>query len=143
MILAAIPLIGDLLKGLFGIIDKAVLDVDKANELKVAVQQQAMALDFSAFEKEIDARAAILVAEIKGESWAQRNWRPVLMLTIVAIVANNYLVAPYLQLMGAHSLVLDLPDKLWSLMTLGTGGYIVGRTSEKVIPQVAALLKPK
>jgi hypothetical protein len=28
--------------------------------------------------------------------------------------------------------VLALPDRLWDLMTLGVGGYVVGRTGEKI-----------
>ena len=28
--------------------------------------------------------------------------------------------------------VLDLPDKLWALMEIGVGGYILGRTAEKI-----------
>lgn len=27
---------------------------------------------------------------------------------------------------------LDLPDKLWALMEIGVGGYILGRTAEKI-----------
>ena len=56
------------------------------------------------------------------------------MLVIIAIVANNYLVAPYLApWFPDHIKVLDLPEKLWSLMEIGVGGYIVGRTVEKGI----------
>lgn len=76
----------------------------------------------------------IVRGEVQSESWLQRNWRPILMLTIVLIVANNYLVAPYLRAMfGAGSVpVLELPERLWDLMTLGVGGYVGGRTVEKV-----------
>lgn len=28
-------------------------------------------------------------------------------------------------------LALDLPERLWDLMTLGVGGYVVGRTVER------------
>ena len=73
------------------------------------------------------------MAEAKGESWLQRNWRPILMLTIVAIVANNYLIYPYLSLFTEKAMVLELPERLWNLMTLGVGGYIAGRSAEKII----------
>jgi hypothetical protein len=55
------------------------------------------------------------------------------MLTIVGIVANNYLLVPYMQMIGAQAVMLDLPERLWNLMTLGVGGYIAGRTGEKII----------
>jgi len=75
----------------------------------------------------------IIIAEATGESGLQRNWRPILMLTIVAIVANNYLLYPYLRLFFDAAPLLDLPDKLWSLMQIGVGGYVVGRSTEKGI----------
>ena len=75
----------------------------------------------------------IIIAEATGESWLQRNWRPILMLSIVAIVVNNYLLYPYLKLFFEAAPILDLPDKLWSLMQIGVGGYIVGRSGEKIV----------
>ena len=77
-------------------------------------------------------QAQIIVAEAAGQSWLQRNWRPILMLSIVAIVVNNYILVPYLGLFGVPMTILDLPDKLWNLMTLGVTGYIAGRTGEKI-----------
>ncbi|QJQ93926.1 MULTISPECIES: 3TM-type holin [Halomonadaceae] len=81
----------------------------------------------------LEAQAKVIVAEAQGQSWLQRNWRPILMLTITAIVANNYILAPYLGAMFGSSLTLDLPERLWDLMTLGVGGYIAGRTGEKLM----------
>jgi predicted MFS family arabinose efflux permease len=54
------------------------------------------------------------------------------MLTIIIIVANNYIVYPYLSIFTDKVRVLDLPDKLWALMEIGVGGYILGRTAEKI-----------
>ena len=72
------------------------------------------------------------MAEAQGESWLQRNWRPILMLTIVAIVANNYVISPYIRLFFNESIILDLPDKLWNLLQIGVGGYVIGRSAEKI-----------
>jgi hypothetical protein len=94
------------------------------------LELQGAAAQADGLVRELQSR--VLIAEITGESWLQRNWRPILMLTIVAIVANNYIVVPYLALFGLTAQVLDLPEKLWNLMTLGVSGYIVGRSSEKI-----------
>jgi len=131
-ILAAIPVIGQVLEGVLGIVDKAVLDKDKANEIKSQVQLALMQMDYSSFDKEIEARARIITAEAQG-SWIQRSWRPILMLTIIAIVANNYLIFPYMDLLGYKATMLALPDRLWGLMEIGVGGYIVGRSGEKIV----------
>lgn len=131
-LLAAIPIIGKVIEGAFGIVDKLVEDKDKANQLKHEIQAQFMQLDYSAFETEINKRAEIIVAEATGQSWLQRNWRPLLMLVAIGVVANNYLIYPYLALFGVPATVLELPDKLWNLLTLGVGGYVVGRSAEKI-----------
>jgi hypothetical protein len=43
------------------------------------------------------------------------------MLTVVSIVADNYGVFPYVQLFLSKSVLLELLDKLWSLLQIGAG----------------------
>lgn len=115
---------------------------DKMSDQEKA--QATMALQTMVHEREsklIDAQREIIVAEAKGESWLQRNWRPILMLTIVAIVANNYLLFPYLSLFTTKTVILQLPDKLWSLMQIGVGGYVIGRSAEHVTEKWATTKK--
>lgn len=112
---------------LFGVIDKAVTDKDEANRLKQQIQSQLIDSENSL----VKAQMQIILAEAQGESWLQRNWRPLLMVTIVAVIGNNYLIAPYLGAMFGVGLQLDLPERLWDLMTLGVGGYVAGRTVDK------------
>ncbi|WP_027179963.1 holin family protein [Maridesulfovibrio bastinii] len=80
---------------------------------------------------EIENRVKVIAAEMNG-NWLQRSWRPILMLTIIAIVANNYLFYPYISLFWTDAPKLELPERLWSLMQLGLGGYVFGRSAEKV-----------
>jgi len=54
------------------------------------------------------------------------------MLTFVAIIANNYILAPYLQAMFGWSVALDIPPDMWDLLKLGLGGYMIGRSGEKI-----------
>lgn len=122
-------LLGPIADLLGKVIDRAIPDKAKAEEIKLQALQEIMTTGSA----ELEAQMKVVLAEAQGESWLQRNWRPVLMLTIVAIVANNYLVAPYLALMGLVSIQLELPERLWDLMTLGVGGYIVGRSGEKMM----------
>ena len=132
--LLALPIIGDIIKGAFGIIDQLVVDKDKAAELKAAMQTQFMALDYKAFETEINRRADIIVAEAQGGSWLQRNWRPGLMVLFGLIVLDNQLFAPYLHLLfGITSPVKEIPADMWALLKLGVGGYVVGRSGEKIV----------
>jgi len=75
----------------------------------------------------------IIIAEAKGDSWLQRNWRPMLMCAFGFIVVNNYIISPYLQALFGFSVHLDLPPAMWDLLKIGVGGYIVGRSVEKGI----------
>lgn len=77
------------------------------------------------------------MAEARGQSWPQRNWLPILMLVIILVVANNYSLYPYLSIFTDKVRVLDLPDRLWTLMEIGVWGVYLeerprrcGRRSE-------------
>ncbi len=119
-----------LLTGLLGkVIDKAVPDAGQAEDLKAKITLALLQEGHDELQGAVD----LIKAEEQGESPLQRNWRPILMLTIVAIVANNFLIAPYLVAMGLHAPQLALPPELWNLMTLGVGGYIGGRSVEKAV----------
>jgi hypothetical protein len=74
----------------------------------------------------------VVVAEANSKHWVTSAWRPITMLTFVAIVANNYILAPYLDLFFEAGLVLEMPDQLWSLIQIGLGGYVLGRSGEKI-----------
>lgn len=102
---------------------------------EVRVQALTQAIDLE--KANLEARASIIRAEAAGQSWLQRNWRPILMLSIVGILLNNFILSPWLAVFGVDAPVLDLPPELFTLMTFGVGGYIVGRSAEKVTPQLA------
>lgn len=121
-------LVGTVAAPVFDVIDKAITDKDQANRLKAEIKHRLLDNQDAALK----AQMQIILAEATGESWLQRNWRPLLMTVIVAIIANNYLLAPYLGAMFGTGLQLDLPAEMWNLMTLGVGGYIAGRTGEKI-----------
>ncbi|MCK5018668.1 MAG: hypothetical protein KAS32_16525 [Candidatus Peribacteraceae bacterium] len=81
----------------------------------------------------IEAQSSIVVAEAKGH-WLQRNWRPMLMCLFGIIIANNYIIHPYVNAIWPDtSVMLTIPPDMWSLLKLGVGGYIVGRSVEKGI----------
>ena len=127
----ALPILGaiagPIVSGLFGILDEVVEDKDEANRIKAKIAERQQEL----VETRLKGAIEIILAEAKG-NWLQRSWRPVLMLVVVAIIANNYLLVPWLSLFTDKVAVLDLPGELYTLMTVGVGGYIAGRTGEKI-----------
>tara|TARA_Y100000310_G_scaffold314511_1_gene363952 strand:- start:953 stop:1357 length:405 start_codon:yes stop_codon:yes gene_type:complete len=123
---------GPLVKGLFGIIDQAVEDKDLAAKIKaeIAARQQEL------IQTELRGAIEIILAEARG-GWLQRNWRPMLMVAVMAIIVNNYILFPYLSLWTDKVVVLELPGGLWALLTTGVGGYVVGRSGEKIAERLA------
>lgn len=115
-------IIGPLLTGLLGVVDKAVEDKDQAAIIKSRMSELAL----SGSLKELESAANIIVAEAQGDSWLQRNWRPLLMVMFGVIIANNYIVVPIFNTPAA-----DIPPDMWDLLKLGVGSYVVGRSAEK------------
>ncbi len=133
------PLAGKLFGGVAqkacDIVSERVEDKDLANRINAELTQSIINTDISKFVTQIEAQKSVLIAEIQGDSWMQRNWRPLTMLIFVAIVANNYIIFPYLSLFEATAgatTKLELPQFMWDCIKLGLSGYIVGRSAEKI-----------
>jgi hypothetical protein len=87
-----------------------------------------------AYEQEnLKARAAIVEAEAKSEHWLTATWRPITMLTFVALVVADQTGILYFR----------LADEAWLLLQLGIGGYVVGRSAEKAVTPIIGALKKK
>ncbi len=125
--------VGETVEGL----GKAAIDIRSAITGELPPDARAKLEEVAANLDQIRAQSAasVIIAEAQGQSWLQRNWRPMLMLVIIAIVANNYLVYPYATMFSDKFIPLELPTQLWTLMEIGVGGYIVGRSAEKVLAQ--------
>mgnify|MGYP003667543157 FL=1 len=122
---------GPVVKGLFNIIDQTVEDKDQAARIKASIASQQNEL----IQTELKGAIEIILAEAKG-NWLQRSWRPLLMLSVMAIVVNNYILFPYLSMWTTKVVVLELPGGLWALLTTGVGGYVVGRSGEKIAQSI-------
>ena len=111
------------------VLDKSVTDKDQKEQIEKEIQLAILSQG-----GEFNRQAGdIILAEAKSEHWITATWRPLLMMVIVFIVAWNYAFVPVVAAFGANLLVLDLPDQLWTLLTVGVGGYTVGRSAEKSI----------
>jgi len=106
-------------------------DKDKAAE---AAQELRLAmLDHEQTAQQV-ARD-VVVAEAKSEHWITSAWRPITMLVFVVIIANNFILAPYIDLFFQSGLRLEIPNQMWSLLQIGVGGYIGGRSAEKLMKE--------
>lgn len=134
-----LSLLSAILPTIFSTVDKAVLDKDAAERLKSELNLALLSMSAS----QQKAAASIVLAEVQGASWLQRNWRPLLMMVCIAIIANNYLLTPYVAMFFNMDMSIELPDFLWNTMNIGIGGYTVSRGLEKISSNggIAALRK--
>jgi len=74
----------------------------------------------------LESRSSIITAEASGESWLQRNWRPMLMLWFAALVGGYWFG------LTPDNLSQQTVIALFDIVQLGVGGYIAGRSAEKI-----------
>ncbi len=101
-----------------------------------AKAEAEMALALMANQKELEQAAAnIIKAEASSTNWLASSWRPIVMLTFAGLIVARWFGWAAPNLSEAEYL------KLWSIVELGLGGYVIGRSAEKIIPGVAEALK--
>jgi hypothetical protein len=111
--------------------DRFVPDKTAAANAKAALdtlREQAGAQEFL-------ASADIVKAEAQSSNWLTAAWRPLTMLVFVALIC-----ARLFGLTSAHVTEAEY-QSLWDLVKLGLGGYVLGRSAEKIIPTVAQAIK--
>ena len=140
-------IIKDIVLGVVQPVADLVDNLHTSTEEKLQIQTKLFELQVGVYDKVVDyetrlaeAQAKIITAEAQSESWLSRNWRPLTMVVFVALVVNRWTGISVLlgipQVMVPH----DIELKLWDAITLGLGGYIAGRSLEKIAPSVATAL---
>lgn len=96
-------------------------------EVSLATLQNEVTLKVMEYEgKLLEAKSNIIMSETNSDSWLVKNWRPLTMLSFVGIVISYWFgYSP------PNATPADI-DNMFSLIKLGLGGYVVGRTAEKV-----------
>ena len=108
---------------------KAILDKiwPDAGEMERSKVQMALAI--------YAGQAEIVKAEAQSEHWLAACWRPLLMLTFGGLIVARWLGWSAPNITEAEVL------KLWSIVELGLGGYVIGRSVEKIVPARAGAIK--
>lgn len=111
---------------------KLVDELHTSDEEKLRMQHEIKKVENELLAKVIDyeqrlleSQTRIISAEAMGQSWIQRNWRPVTMLTFLGLVVCD----------SFGWLPNPLADEAWTLLQIGLGGYVAGRSAEKITKQ--------
>jgi hypothetical protein len=124
--------VAPLAKILFNTIDKAVPDKDLQEKLKAQLQTQLLQSN----TQELQAAAKIIEAEAKA-GWFAASWRPLLMYVLIFILVWNYVIGPVIKVFTGAVISFELPGDVWTLLNVGLGGYVVGRSAESVARTLA------
>ena len=131
MLAALLPILtsigGQVAKSLFPDPADETKRLEVQNQVQLAVMQQAGGI--------VAAAADIVKAEAQSEHWLAANWRPILMLTFGGLIVARWFGWAAPELSESEYL------KLWDIVQLGLGGYVIGRSVEKIAPTLAGALK--
>lgn len=119
---------GTFFKGVTNLIDEVVT----SDEERMAIKEK-LASFFSSQALELSKlQSDIIQTEAKG-NFLQRSWRPIMMLMFGFIVVYSKFIAVAFGLPNAM-----LEPEFWELLRLGIGGYVIGRSGEKIVSQIVS-----
>lgn len=92
-------------------------------------------LDFEA--RQLEAQSRVIEAEAKSESWLTTSWRPIVMLIFASLVVARWFG------WSAPNIPQEIEQQLWTLLQIGLGGYVAGRSLEKVAETVGHVIEQR
>ena len=113
---------GSVIKDLLGGLDKLFTSKEEKIKAESIIKQILIEKQLELQQMQTD----VIIAEAKG-NWLQRSWRPILMLSFGFIVIYVKFIAP---IFGFTIPALEI--EFWELLKIGIGGYVVGRSAEKI-----------
>ena len=114
-----------ILKNVLGLVDELHVSDEERQQLKNSVQKMEndIAMHILEYEKTLlTSKASVIKAEAESESKLTSQWRPITMLTLLALVVlDSFQLLPN-----------PLAPEAWVVIKIGLGGYVVGRSAQKV-----------
>lgn len=109
------------------IVDEVVTSKEEKQRLNIELGQLVM--------EHFNGARELLARELSG-NWLQRSWRPLSMLAFVFVVLYEYFFQPVLGAWLGLAPV-NTSERFWGLLEIGFGGYVVGRSFEKIADTLA------
>ena len=124
-----------LIPALAPILGKVVSNLFPDPEQKAKAEQEVL-VQLMQHQQQIEtAAASIIQAEAASSHWLAANWRPITMLVFLGLIVARWFGWAAPNLAEAEYI------KLWSIVEFGLGGYVVGRSVEKIAPSLADAIK--
>jgi len=120
----------DLIAGIFKPAAELIDELHTSEDERLAakghlldVQAAAMQRVFDYERSTLEAQANIVSSEASSEHWLTATWRPITMLTMLTLVVGDAMMW----------LPNPLSEDAFTLLKIGLGGYLVGRSAEKIV----------
>ena len=114
-------------------LDKIWPDANVEEQAKVDQVKMAFDSALAVFQGQVSS----VLAEAQGESWLQKSWRPITMLTFLVLVVGHFFG------IEGPNFTPDDSANLFLLIQIGLGGYVVGRSAEKIAQAIVQALSKK
>ena len=125
-----LSLVSDIFKPASDLIDNLhTSEEEKLQQKFNLLELQAAAVDSATQynQKLFEGQAQIINSEASSGNWLATSWRPITMLTFVVIVVAKFLGY------SSPNMTPEDYNHLWTLIEIGLGGYVVGRSVEKAV----------
>ena len=136
------PIAGALLGGpaggaIGGMIASALGVNDDPDSVELAIKTDPNAalklkqVEMQLEQTRLEVRGEVIRSEAQGESWLQRNWRPLIMI-FFAVLIGGYWFGYTPENLSEEAIL-----SMFGLIKLGLGGYVLGRSAEKITKEVS------
>jgi hypothetical protein len=120
----------DLIAGIFKPAAELIDELHTSEDERLAakghlldVQAAAMQRVFDYEKSTLESQAQIVNSEASSVHWLTATWRPITMLVMLTLVVGDAMMW----------LPNPLSEDAFMLLQIGLGGYVVGRSAEKIV----------
>ena len=124
-----LKIVAGIIKPLFDGIDSLTTTEEERLHFKNLAEQMQHEFAMQMYDyqlKLLQSQTDIITAEANSKSFLARSWRPITMLTFLAMIVYEFL-SPVFGLPSS-----SVPAETMTLIKIGLGGYTVGRSGEKI-----------
>jgi hypothetical protein len=93
------------------------------------LRQKGELAELQAYIQVMQARLSVIQSEAISEHFLTANWRPIVMLVFTGLIVARWFG------LSAEGIREAEYIEIWGILKLGIGGYVVGRSAEKVVKE--------
>jgi hypothetical protein len=128
-----LDIIGKIIGGATGIIDKVVPDPNLAEKLKHELTSMGMNIGSEEAKAEIEAKRDIIVQELKQNDKYTKRARPTVVYGGLFFIFINYVLFPVVSyFIDGNMPKIEMPEAFWWAWSSVIGIYSIGRSAEKL-----------